>query len=81
MEQREIEPGMYLSHGGRLCEVIGVYNGSTVAILRVLKPEDKNKCPQCDSPQETRIHEAVGCRNWNDAVEPVKTLLTNTPTE
>jgi len=81
MEQREIELGTILRHNGRLCEVIGIYSGSTVAILQVIKDEDKNKCSHCDNPQETRVYEAVGCRNWANAVTPVRTILTTTPAE
>lgn len=63
-----------LKHRGRLCEVIGYTEGNKVVYMRVLRDEDKDKCPHCNKPIETNIDIVENCRNWETDIEPVKTI-------
>lgn len=73
METKPTEIGEIVRHGGRLCEIIG-YATNKVVFLRVLREEDKDKCRHCGEPIETKICEVENCPNWQENVEPVKTV-------
>ena len=63
-----------LKYKGKLVEEIARTCSPTVE-LRILRDEDKEKCPHCDKPIETIINIVEGCRNWETDIEGVKTLM------
>lgn len=58
---------------GRLVEEVGgAY--SPVVFLRVIKDEDKDKCPHCDKPIPTEIVSVVSSPNHQTYVKEVDKL-------
>jgi len=73
MKTQPVKAGEIIRHKGRLCEIIG-YATDKVVFMRVLRDEDKDKCPHCEKPIPTDIDEVENCLNWQENVEPVETI-------
>ena len=63
-----------LRYGGRLVEEVGHVTGEKVVFLKYLKEEDKPEC-ECGRSIDKEISIVEGCKNWDDEVEKVETLV------
>jgi hypothetical protein len=67
-----IEPGQYILWNGKIAHIVAITDQPT-AVIRYVRDEDRDRCA-CGEVIERDIHMVIGCRIWEDSVQPVPTV-------